>query len=279
MNEANVFLIIVIILLLIAAIVFLILWLAKAGTQKNQKNELSISGVKFNFTASSIIATWDSVGNASDIVTLYADTKPIILNAEGKPETTTIVSSGPVSGTSKTATINTGLTPNTKYYVDLVVTNPNFVGFNPNPDIVFTGESIPTTNFIIQEINTIGAITLNTTDQTKVFYQTGVNKTDISDIWTYDTTNFTISTRSLGASSTAPRPTLYNNNGVLAAKDATSATTDATSQWIYNVNGNNRWCIKGTITCMNLSSPIVNNSPITLVENSPTKFINIPTNL
>lgn len=284
MDGTNIFFIIVIVLLLIAAVVFLILWLAKGGTQKNQKKELSITGLKFNYTTTSVTATWDNVGNPNDVVTLYADINPINFNAEGKPEVSSspgtqvvsqVLASSPVSGTSKTVTL-TGLKENTKYYVDLVVTNPNFVGFNPNPDIIFTSETIPTSNFLIQEINTIGAIALNVNDQTKVYYQTGVNKSDINDIWTYDATNFTISTRGLGANSSS-RPTLYNNNGVLAAKNATSAT-DPSSQWTYNINGNNRWCIKGTTTCMNLASP-VNNSPILLTENSTTKFVNIPVSI
>jgi hypothetical protein len=278
MNGTNIFLIVVIVLLLVAAITFLILWLIKGGTQKDQKKQLAITGLKFNYTTSSVIATWDAVGNPSDVVTLYADTNPINFNAEGKPESGTILASPPVSGTVKTVTL-TGLKPNTRYYVDLVVTNPNFVGFNPNPDVIFTSETIPTTNFIIQEINTIGAIALNTKDQTKVYYQVGVNKSDINDIWTYNPTDFTISTRGLGASSTAPSPTLYNNNGVLAAKDATSAKADPNAQWTYNVNGNNRWCIKGTTTCMNLTSPVSNLSPIAVTENSTTKFVNIPIDL
>jgi hypothetical protein len=278
MNGANIFLIIVIVLLLVAAITFLILWLIKGGTQKDQKKQLAITGLKFNYTTSSVVATWDAVGNPSDVVTLYADTNPINFNAEGKPESGTVLASSPVSGTAKTVTL-TGLKPNTRYYVDLVVTNPNFVGFNPNPDVIFTSETIPTTNFIIQEINTIGAIALNTKDQTKVYYQVGVNKSDINDIWTYNPTDFTISTRGLGASSTAPSPTLYNNNGVLAAKDATSAKADPNAQWTYNVNGNNRWCIKGTTTCMNLASPVSNLSPIAVTENSTTKFVNIPIDL
>jgi len=273
MNGANIFLIIVIVLLLIASIVFLILWLTKGGTKNDQKKQLSISGLKFNYTTNSITATWDNVGNANDIVTLYADTNPINFNAEGKPETA-VLSSSSVSGTTKTVTLTTGVKPNTRYYVDLVVTNPTFVGFNPNPDIIFTSETVPTTNFIIQEINTIGAIALNLNDQTKVYYQTGVNKSDINDIWTYDPNNFTISTRGLGANS-ANQPALYNNNGVLAAANLSTVKTNPNAQWTYNVNGNNRWCVKGTTTCMSLPTP-TNNSPISVTENSTTKFVNIP---
>lgn len=277
MNAGVIILVIVGIILLAAAIIFLVLWLNNRNKQSNVKKELAISNVQFSFTATSITATWDNVGNAKDMVTLYADTSPINIGTDGKPSTA-VAHSQSASGTARTVTIN-GLTANTKYYVALVVTQNGVTGFNSVTDIIFTGETIPSSNFIIQEINTPGAIALNSSNPTIVTYQTGINKTDITDIWTYDTTNFTISTRSTGVNSTAPRPTLYNNNGVLAAQPANNLAGNADAQWTYNVNGNNRWCLRGTTNCMTLTSPISNGAQITITSNPTTKWINIPSTI
>ena len=276
MSGANAFLIVIIVILVIIAIIFLVLWLVKGTTTNNQKRQLAITGVKI-ICNGDIVATWTGVGNAADRVTLYAASSPIDFHADGTPSSTGATASQTVPGAAGTVSIP-GAMNNTKYYVSLVVTNPNFVGFNVVNDIISTCGGSLQGNFIIQEMNTPGAIQVDVNDQTKVVYSKGVNKSGINDIWTYDSTNFTISTRSTGVNSTAPRPTLYDNNGILSAKPATPSP-DMNSQWVYNSGSPNSWCIRNTTRCMSLPSPIQDNSGIAVQDNSDTRFVNIPTNI
>ena len=276
MSGANAFLIVIIVVVVIIAIIFLVLWLIKGTTTNNQKRQLTITGAKI-ICNGDIVATWTGVGNAADQVTLYAANSPIDFHADGTPSSVGATASQKVPGTAGTVSIP-GAMQNTKYYVSLVVTNPNFVGFNVVNDIISTCGGSLQGNFIIQEMNTPGAIQVDTSDPTKVVYSKGVNKSGINDIWTYDSTNFTISTRSTGVNSTAPRPTLYDNNGVLSAKPATPSP-DMNSQWVYNSGSPNFWCIKGTTRCLFIQTPIQDNSGIAVQENSDTRFINIPTNV
>jgi len=274
MNAAAIFAIIIIILLLAASITFLILWLNKRNQKNTQKKDLAIEGVQFQGGETSVTSTWTSVGNSNDQVTLYADTIPINLDANGKPEpdkNPKVLKSNTVSGNAKTLTLN-NLAKETKYYVDLVVTNTNFSGFNPNPGTIVTGSGIPDGNFLIQEIHTPGGISLDIKDPTKVTYEQGANKSDTNDLWSYDKEKFTISTTNVGARSTAPRPTLYNNNGILAAKPA-ETTPSANSQWTFN---NHKWCIKGTDVCMDLERPIEKSGQqIKLVSGATTQWLNV----
>ena len=276
MSGANAFLIVIIVVVVIIAIIFLVLWLSKTGTVNNQKKQLTITGAKI-ICNGDIVATWTGVGNAADQVTLYAANSPIDFHADGTPSSVGATASQKVPATAGTVSIP-GAMQNTKYYVSLVVTNPNFVGFNVVNDIISTCGGNLQGNFIIQEMNTPGAIQVNTSDPTKVVYSKGVNKSGINDIWTYDSTNFTISTRSTGVNSTAPRPTLYDNNGILSAKPM-SASPDMNSQWVYNSGSPNSWCIRNTTRCMSLPSPIQDNSGIAVQDNSDTRFINIPTSV
>lgn len=272
MSAAVIFGVILIVLLLAASITFLILWLNKRNQKNNANKELAIADVKFIPGETSVTATWSVVGNEKDEVILYADTIPINLNANGDPETDKnpkVKSSNKVSGNSKTVTLN-NLELKTKYYLELVVTNPDVRGFNPNTGTIVTGSSvIPEGNFIIQEIHTPGGISLDVNDPTKVTYEQGANKADTNDLWTYDTEKMTLTTRNVGVTSTAPRPTLYNNNGILAAKpEQTNPTPD--SQWTFE---NHKWCIKGTETCMDLESP-KSGQQIKLINSSKTQWVN-----
>ena len=277
MSGTSSFLIVVIIVLLILTTTFLFLWLTGSGILNTQKKRLTITNVKFKCNGT-ITATWDSVGDPKDLVTLYAATNnPIDFHADGTPSSSNNLVSPTVSGTARTVSVP-GATQNTKYFVSLVVTNPDFVGFNVTSNVISTCGNSLKGNFVMQEMNTPGAIEINTSDPTKVSYNTGVNKAAMNDIWSYDATNFTISTRSTGTNSTAPRPTLYDNNGTLSAKPAT-ASPDANSQWSYNIDSPNAWCIKGTNRCMSLSSPITTGETILVSANSETKFVNIATSV
>ena len=155
--------------------------------------------------------------------------------------------------------------------MELVVKNPDFTGFNPNTGTVVTGSGIPQGVFIIQEIHTPGGISLDVKDSTKVTYEQGANKADTNDLWMYDSAKFTISTQNVGASSTAPRPTLYNNNGILAAKPAEVNPT-ANSQWSFV---NQKWCIKGTDICMDLETPAEKSGQqIKVITGSKSQWVN-----
>ncbi len=277
MSGANAFFIVVIVILLLSTTVFLFLWLTKTGILNTQKKRLTITNVKFKCNGT-ITATWDSVGDPKDLVTLYAATNnPIDFNADGTPSSPNNLVSPTVSGSAKTVSIP-GAAQNTKYYVSLVVTNPDFVGFNVTSNVISTCGNALDGNFVMQEMNTPGAVEINISDPTRISYNTGVNKAGMNDIWMYDKTSGTISTRSTGTNSTAPRPTLYDNNGTLSAKPATPSP-DANSQWTYNVDSPNSWCIKGTTRCMSLSSPITSGESIIIRDGSDTKFINIATSV
>ena len=265
--------------IIILALVGILIWLLVRNRSNNNNNvnaDLNITGVNFNLVNNNTItATWTSVGNSSDVVTLYADTSQINLNASGKPEgSSTFLMSGPTAGNNRTITL-TGLTGSTTYYLDLVVTNPNISGFNPTPDIVFTSGVAPTGSFVMQQISNPGGVTLNS-NLTSVSYSLGSSKSSINDVWSYDSSSMNLSTVGTGINS-GTTSCLYNNGGILAAQNCNSVKGNANAQWTYNVRGNNRWCLNGTQTCMSLALPITNNEQIMLVDNSTTKFINIPT--
>jgi len=273
MNAAAIFGIIIIVLLLAASITFLILWLNKRNQKNTAKKDLAISDVVFIPGETSATATWTSVGNSKDQVVLYADTIPINLDANGKPEidkNPKVKTSNTVSGNAKTVAIN-NLEKETKYYLELVVTNPDVTGFNPNTGTIVTGSGIPAGNFIIQEIHTPGGISLDVNDSTKVTYEQGANKADTNDLWTYDAVKMTLLGKNVGASSRAPRPMLYNNNGVLAAKPE-QTTPPSDSQWAYQ---NHKWCLKGTELCMDLETPIAKSGQqIKVITGSKTQWVN-----
>lgn len=281
MNGWSIFTVILVVILIALVILFLILWLNAKGSKSNGVRDLGITDVVFSLPdANSINATWGAVGNIGDVVTLYASTSPINFNSNGVPEPgQNISASNSVPGGARTVTV-TGLNKNTKYYVDLVVTNPNITGFNPTPDIIYTGVEVPASPFVITEINTRGGISLNTSDNTTVTYDTVVNK-NLNDIWSYDPSDMTISTQGVGKFSRT-QPALYNNNGVLSAADLSTLKSNPNfaniGQWVYS--SSNNWCLKNNPSfCMNLTLPVTTNSPVTVISNSNSKWINVPSSV
>ena len=110
--------VVIIFLVLVAAVIFLILWLSERNKTTTPSKELDIVGTKFTLDKlTTLIAIWESVGNSTDVISLYADTKVIDLDASGKP-TGNVLSSGPVPSSSKTISIS-NLSPNTSYFVKL----------------------------------------------------------------------------------------------------------------------------------------------------------------
>ena len=280
-NAFTVILIILAILLAAAAVVFLILWLVQRNKNNTNPAALSITGLNVNLqNGTTLVATWKSVGNSGDLVTLYADTIPINLNVSGVPESNpNVLKSNTVPGSVGQVSI-AKLTLNTKYYYEVVVTNPSIPGFNPEPGLIYTG-SIPTGNFIIQQYTTPGGITLNTADNSTVTYQTNVNKTGLNDVWNYDTNTQAIYTYGVGKYSQTS-PALYNNNGTLAAMDLKTlqgqSNFNNVAKWTYNSNGT--WCLTNSPTaCMNLNLPLSSTSSnINVNSQSPTtQWMNIST--
>lgn len=261
-----------IVILLVAAVIFLILWLTKKPATTNINKELAISGVRFNLLPSNVTttmdssnmsavgtstrtvqATWESVGNSGDQVTLYADTKQINLNPNGIPEDPTsalLYSSPPVPGTSRSVRVS-GLQPNTLYYLMLVVTNPSVSGSNPVPGRVYTSDAIPPGQFIISDLDINGSIIVNS-DNT-VTYSDQVK--GVNDIFTYDNNRGTLNVRGVGNQSNSDI-VLYNNNGTLAAASYASINDKSSATWMYQ---NNQWCLKPSTSittsagCMDLN--------------------------
>jgi hypothetical protein len=270
--SANAILIVILVIVAIVAIVFLILWLTK---NSGNNSTLSITGVKFMVTNSTtLVATWDRTGNANDMVTLYANTSQISFDSSGRPSSNSskVLVGGPVPSSAKTVSI-TNLAPNTTYFVTLVVSNGNSFS-NSSTGTIYTG-SIPSTNFMISELHTAGAITTGTNGT--VVYSTTPNKST-ADLWKYDTTNSTLSATSLISGVTGTR-VLYNNNGTLAVSTNGTNVTPENSQWTYDTFGQGRWCLKATPNvCMNLATPISGTAPITLQNGSTTQWKNISVN-
>ena len=189
---------IIVFILIILAVIFLILWLVNRGKVNPQNSQLTIKDLIFSLSnTTTVSATWSSVGDPGDQVTLYADIVPINFNASGKPENNpNIKTSQTVNGSAKTVSL-TGLTPNTKYFLAVTVTNPKLTGFNSDPGLIYTG-TVPGSSFIIQEINTPGGISLNLDNNTTILYDKNVNKSDVNDIWIYDPKNFRSEERRVG---------------------------------------------------------------------------------
>lgn len=270
--SATPFLIGALVIITIIAVIFLVLWLMKGSTNNST---LSITGVKFLITNSTtLVATWDAVGNPNDIVTLYADTSQINIDSSGKPSANNpkVLIGGPVPGNARTVSIS-NLAPNTTYFVALVVSNGSSFA-STNTGTVYTG-SIPTTNFMITELHTAGAITLGPIGT--VVYSTSPSQSSAS-LWKYDTNNFTLSGASLISGTTGAR-ILYNNNGVLGVTTMNNVTAE-NSQWTYDTFGQGRWCLRSTPNvCMNLSTPVSGTAPITLQTGSTTQWKNVPVNV
>lgn len=259
MDGGTIFLIIFVLILLALAITFLVLWLINRNKKKqNNPDDLTLTGLDVRLTApDTVTATWTNTGAAGNKVTLFADTQRIELDSAGRPikASPDLVIGGPVNEGSKTVSA-TGLKPSTKYNIDIVVTGDN--RHKVSPAIIWTG-TIPPTEFQIQELNTSGGIELGS-DNTTVAYESVLLNKNNDDLWSYNSQTFKIT-----GNGTNSRPALYNNNGTLAATTDTSILTSANSEWVYNPNGRNRWCLKSSPdTCLQVNS-----------LTGPTSFINV----
>ena len=307
MNGWAVFGIIVFLIILALAVVFLILWLTKGGKANSKKelaiNGLNVTLTSIPVaplptpmpmppmndvvpvasntfmslnpvsppttspTPFGVTATWTSVGNSKDKVTMYADTKPIDLDADGKPEAAKnpkVLIGGPVDGSARTVSIP-NLAARTVYYIQVVVTNGDIPGYNSELRKVYTG-GVPQGNFVITEFDAKGAIEYDGKD---VKYASTRHK-GFDDVWTYDAAKFTLTRISVGSE---PSAILYNNNGVLAAAPPSSTISSASSEWVYN--NDNKWCLKSNPSlCMNIEVPFTTSTPVVVTSAGKSQWIN-----
>ena len=115
-------------IIVVIAVIFLILWLV----ERSRKNELILTNVVFSTpNATTIRGTWVS-SNSNDQIIMYVfrTGTPINFNSDGTPAVPSDVvsQSAPVTGSgTAVATVPVG---NVSYTAVLVVTNPNFSGYD-----------------------------------------------------------------------------------------------------------------------------------------------------
>ena len=279
---------IVFLIILVAAILFLILWLNKKSV--DSKTELAIEGVVFKLSdigpvisnpKASVTATWTSTGSSNNIVNIYADTTQIKLDKSGVPTNPKVLKGGPVSGQTRTVSVS-GLKLNTTYFLKLVVTNSGISGSNNVDDIVYTG-GIPQTPFIISELQTTGGIATegspDSSGNLTVVYSSTPGKSGFSDIWSYDSSELTLTQTGVGKNSKKTYA-LYDNNSVLEAKDLSVLKQEnsklPTAQWIYNRNENNQWCLLSDPNkCLHLDTATEGVNKISVSSNSASGWKNV----
>ena len=281
--SAGVIVAVILILLLIAAgVVFLVLWLRERDKNKNNKTpNVIINNPKFTLSANgtTVTASWDSVGQADDQVTLYASKKQIQIGTNGKP----IDGSGVLSS-------NTNTTPNTTKSVSISGLEANqtynlqLVNFNTN---VFTNINyVIYTNTVLQGefhiVDTSGGnvITLGT-DNTTITMET-IAKGHSRDIWEYDqgqfggAATFTLFNK---ANNVEPEIVLFNDSGKLVAKELSTLSQtqiNNQAQWVYSVDKKaNQWCLRNdTTTCFEVSSTTPTQVEVVKDSKSPTSWAN-----
>lgn len=278
MDGLTIGLIFLLVLVLGAGIVFLILWLVERNKGKSkqeqeaqQKAELDIKDVDFVLLSNTEVqASWLSVGSVDDEVILYASLDKINLDSSGVPENSSgVLKSSIVKGSSGAVNLS-GLSPNKKYNLILVVTNTKFAGFNPTPETIFTA-SPPTGEFTIQELEKSGGIELQTNNS--VEYVEAVNKTNLRDVWEYDLGQDTNATPTFSIFSQQNSRVLYNDNGKLSSGVLRNLNSNL-FQWVYNNNGKQQWCLlNNRSVCMELDA---DGKTINVKDNSDTKWKNVP---
>lgn len=273
MNGGTIFLIVFVLVLLGLAVTFLVLWLINRNKQKeNNPNDLVLTGLDVRLTApDTVTATWTNTGSSGNQVTLYADTQRIELDSAGKPvqASKNLITGGPVSEATRTVSAN-GLLPNVIYYIDVVVTGDN--RHKAAPAIVWTG-TVPSEEFVIQELNTGGGIQLNSDNVTVSYQKTLANKNN-NDLWSYNPTTFKLTGNGTGGNT---NPVLYNNSGTLAASSDSNILTSANSNWVYNPNGRNAWCLQASPDlCLQVPDLSAETSPVQVASGTPSKWLNKP---
>lgn len=291
---------ILLIIVVIIAVIFLILWLVNRN--KNNTGELSITGAQFTTpTSNTIQATWDKVGNDSDVVTMYvypAGNKVLNFDTNGKPTNpNVIVGNTPSTTTPNTTRVLTVNIPsnasNIVYSAALVVTNPNFAGYNPERGSgLQPGGEINGAFLIRQSGQTVGEVSyaipgVNISGPTGptgpvVFYNNN-NFTSIDNILFHnDTPGVTGATGAIGGGYLCT--VMPSQSGVINIDPTTQCTDIGNSYGLYDtgsglgiapmtgatgtsptLNSNNAywtfttdgyWCLSGNRSrCLNLATP------------------------
>jgi len=263
------FLVVWIVIIVIGVLIWFIIWSTRTNNNGTNSNALNITGSRFTATSdTSITATWISVGDPADIVTLYVNPtgQPMTFTPAGQPQGT-YRSSTPVNSSSKSATVG-GLTTGATYDARLVVTNPNLPGqSNTSPHqsgIVVTAPLVVPTKFSMQASGQQGQIS---------YYPSSAPTTAVYNL--AGSTNFLFHQDpdgyicTAGAAQTlAANSPCGDNSYVLYSKASTSGlatgevgiiqksqlTTSAqqdSAKWRYNNTGNNEWCLASSTTqCM-----------------------------
>ena len=261
---------------------FLIRW-ATSGDFSNDTSididALLINGVNIGLASDTAIqATWTSVGDPGDVVTLYVNQSgdEMKFSRSGRPLGSYKTSTS-ISVPIRTAIID-GLVTNASYDAVLVVTNPKF----PNPSNANQHESGLTpsshlahgTKFTVQASNQKGQINYQPfPTPTMVSYTLGSTNPNQS-LFHHDADGFicaTTQTEPLTATSGCDNGSyvLYstpgaaggaartNNLSIIQKSQLTTAAELATAKWQYNANNNNEWCLTNGAGCMlyDINSP------------------------
>jgi hypothetical protein len=274
-------------LIVITAIVLAIIYGTRATPVEQNRNQplgpVAISGVNIRTLGSNMIqATWTSVSNEFDIVTLYVVPSGTGLSFNengtpiGNPRT-----SGPVAAPATTATV-TGLLPNVSYDATLIVTNPRATGVisqSTENGLTITGPAPLGAKFTIGSSGQCGAIGYGSTGPdpnliNNVFYQLGVNNPNQS-LFHRDPRGYICATTQ-GQSLTLDSECADNSSVLYDSGVAGNAFLSIgrlgdldplilpQARWTYDAAGDNRWC-----TASNRCIQYNVNSPTTTILSEP----------
>lgn len=257
---------IVIVAILVLVGIILAIYFATRSTSTAQRNvpplgPVAITGVTIRTVGSNMIqATWTSVSNEFDVVTLYVVPAGTGLSFNekgvpiGNPRT-----SGPVAAPATTATV-TGLLPAVSYDATLIVTNPRATGIlaqSTENGLTITGPVPLGPKFTIGSSGQCGAIGYGSTGPdanliNTVYYQLGVNNPNQS-LFHRDPRGYICATTQ-GQSLTADSECADNSSVLYDTGVAGNATlnigrlvdldplTLPQARWTYDAAGDNRWC-------------------------------------
>lgn len=247
-------LILALILFIVAALILLILYITK-HTRKPKLPLFRLSINSSNNTFTNVSVSWDtqtSYIREGDVITVYI-TQDVPNIVDGQVTNFNTISTSSKANENGNITIS-GLTPNTNYYVTVIVTSNDTISYSSITNVIYTQTSLPNNDvsFVIGSIQNNTYIGFRTG-------ATGINNAMITDVNFYDNIQKTFVYNKSGdipyqLVSTIPNgvtgPTGYtewvliNNNGLLGAirREEVSETNKDDTQWEYK---NNFWCLMG----------------------------------
>jgi hypothetical protein len=267
--------IVIVVIVVIAGVIAIIWWATRKGpSSPNGPGPLSITGTDFTAVgANSIRATWTSVGDENDLVTLFVNPtgKEMKFDRDGNP-LGNYRSSGAVSTPGTSATVGQ-LNSGVSYDAVLIVTNPNVGGANKahsESAITPIATIPPGAKFNISASGQTGHIHYNRPSPNQVSYS--LQAASVNDsLFMRDSDGFICATNLISpttattmcgdnqavlyASTTSGTSTL--NIGIKSSLDSTQLSQ---ARWVYNSTGDNKWCLTGNGRCMDYSV----NNPVLL---------------